>query len=148
MKRKVALTRREPQRKLPTKTFRRRPSDEDLPTKTFRRRPSDEDLATKTFRRRPSDEDLPTKTFRRRPSDEDDKEKRRSTNTKIHRRRRAADKSHYGDELKQFKKKNDANKYTLGMYAIMYCSKRFSDKDRKGVGRAKCNRSMGGRLLF
>ena len=46
------------------------------------------------------------------------------------------------------KKKNDANKYTLGMYVIMYRSKRFSDKDRKGVGRAKCNRMMGGRLLF
>ena len=38
MKRKVALTRREPQRKLPTKNFRQRPSNEDLPTKTFRRR--------------------------------------------------------------------------------------------------------------
>ena len=38
MKRKVALTRREPQQKLPTKTFRQRPSNEDLPTKTFSRR--------------------------------------------------------------------------------------------------------------
>ena len=49
---------------------------------------------------------------------------------------------------KKKKKKHDANKYTLGMYVIMYRSKRFSDKDRKGVGRAKCNRMMGGRLLF
>ena len=58
-------------------------------------------------------------------------------------------KNHYGDDRKQLKKKkNDANKYTLGMYVIMYRSKRFNDKDRKGVGRAKCNRMMGGRLLF
>ena len=74
---------------------------------------SDEDLPTKTFRRRPSDEDLPTK-IKEKKNNEDDKEKGRVTNTKIHRRRRAADKSHNGDELKQLKKKTTLRNTLLG----------------------------------
>ena len=46
MKRKVALTRREPQRKLPTKTFRRRPSHEDLPTKIKGKDNNEDDKAS------------------------------------------------------------------------------------------------------
>ena len=117
---------------------------------------SDKDLPTKTFQRRPSDEDLPTKTFPRRLRE---KTTTKMTKEKAGRQTKRFIDDHDNDDAPHAKtttamtennkkKKNDANKYTLGMYVTMYRTKRFSGKDRKGVGRAKCNRIMGGRLLF